>query len=389
MFKVVPDQIRIAAGWVRCGHCSEVFDASAYMLPYAQTARPVRTAPLPEAAPAQPPASGAEQSQAAPVAPASEAAPGAELADRTDHADLTDTEAQAPPDESLTEFLPTEVHDTRSPTEWPTLDPLPPANAALPDAAAAPMAREVPADPPAAELVGLPPPAVEMPAVSRNPAPEAAAQPAQDAGRLDAESPPPPITQPEPEPEPAPAQADLASPAADGDAPSFVTAARRRAFWSSRPMRALLGLSVLALLLALAAQIALARRDWLAAREPRLTPALNALCAPLGCQVQPWRQLDAIVIDSSAFNRVDARSFRFSVTLRNTSDLPVASPALELALTDAQDQALVRRVVTAAELGAPAALAARAEFNGVSVLTVQEAANPAAITGYRLTAFYP
>ncbi|MDB5895340.1 MAG: hypothetical protein JWQ88_2871, partial [Rhodoferax sp.] len=28
-FKVVPDQLRISDGWVRCGECGEVFDASA------------------------------------------------------------------------------------------------------------------------------------------------------------------------------------------------------------------------------------------------------------------------------------------------------------------------------------------------------------------------
>src|SRR5512133_996144 len=29
MFKVAPDQLRISEGWVRCGHCADVFDASA------------------------------------------------------------------------------------------------------------------------------------------------------------------------------------------------------------------------------------------------------------------------------------------------------------------------------------------------------------------------
>ncbi len=31
MFRVVPDQLKISEGWVRCGHCSEVFDASAHL----------------------------------------------------------------------------------------------------------------------------------------------------------------------------------------------------------------------------------------------------------------------------------------------------------------------------------------------------------------------
>ena len=29
MFKVVPDQLRVSDGWVRCGQCNEVFDANA------------------------------------------------------------------------------------------------------------------------------------------------------------------------------------------------------------------------------------------------------------------------------------------------------------------------------------------------------------------------
>src|SRR6185369_3005174 len=29
MFRVVPDQLKISEGWVRCGHCADVFDASA------------------------------------------------------------------------------------------------------------------------------------------------------------------------------------------------------------------------------------------------------------------------------------------------------------------------------------------------------------------------
>jgi hypothetical protein len=172
-------------------------------------------------------------------------------------------------------------------------------------------------------------------------------------------------------------------------APSFVAQARRRAWWSSRPVRGAQWLALVVLALGLALQWGLSRRDWLAAREPALAPALQLMCQVLGCRLEPYRQLEAIVIDSSAFNRVDQHAFRFSVTLRNTADMPVATPALELTLTDVQDQPLVRRVVSAVELGAPAALAARGEFSGVSALTLADDAQPSAIVGYRLMAFYP
>src|SRR3954462_11822221 len=31
MFRVVPDQLKISEGWVRCGHCAEIFDATAFL----------------------------------------------------------------------------------------------------------------------------------------------------------------------------------------------------------------------------------------------------------------------------------------------------------------------------------------------------------------------
>ena len=145
----------------------------------------------------------------------------------------------------------------------------------------------------------------------------------------------------------------------------------------------------LLLVLALALQVTLARRSWLAAHAPGLAPALGAMCERLGCTVAPYRDLEAIVIDSSAFNRSGPTSFRFTVTLRNQSDVSVATPALELTLTDALDQPVVRRVVDPGEWNAPQALAARAEFAGVSSLALTGIDNASAITSYRLIAFYP
>ena len=38
-FRVVQDQLKISEGWVRCGHCSEVFDATANRRAYRDAAR--------------------------------------------------------------------------------------------------------------------------------------------------------------------------------------------------------------------------------------------------------------------------------------------------------------------------------------------------------------
>ena len=95
------------------------------------------------------------------------------------------------------------------------------------------------------------------------------------------------------------------------------------------------------------------------------------------------------------------------MVIRNTGAIELAMPALELTLTDSQDQALVRRVLTPAELGSRAnTLAAGAEFSGVLALSVQNPAaaasttttpsapnpqtdRPLQISGYRVLAFYP
>ena len=44
LFKVVPDQLRISNGWVRCGQCEEIFDASLHLSPLAP--EPILSAPV-------------------------------------------------------------------------------------------------------------------------------------------------------------------------------------------------------------------------------------------------------------------------------------------------------------------------------------------------------
>jgi len=53
MFQVVPEQLQVSDGWVRCGQCDEVFDANAQLqapiepLAIAETAWPVSAAQHP------------------------------------------------------------------------------------------------------------------------------------------------------------------------------------------------------------------------------------------------------------------------------------------------------------------------------------------------------
>lgn len=175
-----------------------------------------------------------------------------------------------------------------------------------------------------------------------------------------------------------------ASPAEDV---SFVKAARRRAFWRKPLVRVALVAVWLGLLALLAAQVAVHERNRLAAMEPRLRPALLALCEPLECTLAPQRQISDVVIDSSSFNKARGDSYVLAITMKSRATLALEMPAVELTLTDAQDQPVLRRVLLPSEMSAPQELPAGGEWNAsMSVLVTTGGAR---VAGYRLLAFYP
>jgi len=359
MFKVVPDQLRISAGWVRCGVCAEVFDAAAQMLLAAESkdlesavsaSLPMVPVPLPEQ-PGEGAASSLGSSEMANLEPP--------VVDVTVDVPVGTTEEspRSPPPSG---------HDDST----HAVDQTPPRADAL-------FARPANISAPAPVAAST----RERTAFSlRDNSPAAAPAAGKSAAGPDSESWIDAIA------EDASAEDEELEPAEE--VPSFVLQARRNAFWRSREVRVAVWLAVLLLVLGGGWQWAVHQRDWLAAREPSLVPVLEFLCRPAGCVIAPYRDLNAIVIDGSSFQRVSGNSFQLSFGLRNNGKLPVATPSLELTLTDAQDQALLRRVLKAQDLSAPPTLSAQGEFNGTSALSV-DVPDPTAIVGYRLTAFYP
>ena len=308
MFKVVPDQLRISEGWVRCGHCADVFDASANLqadVPPPAEAAVTEPHPLPEVYAAPPAREAGRESESFASSMNIESGYSISL-DAPDSAQL-EAEARA--------------------------------------------LRETPLD---------------RPFELRR----------QDDGGI-VESRPArfePVHEPEPE------LHDL----------GFVRQARSQEFWRRPGIRVMLVLLLLSLTALLAGQIGVHDRDRLAATEPALRPWLARLCEPLNCKISPPRQIDTIVIDSSSFNKLRGDAYRLNFTVKNQAPMPVAMPALELTLTDGQDQPVVRRVLTPAELGAATGvIAPAAEWSGSLALAVAANGSGARIAGYRLLAFYP
>ena len=171
--------------------------------------------------------------------------------------------------------------------------------------------------------------------------------------------------------------------------PGFVRQARRRAFWHSRGMRSAMVVVSLLLGLALLTQHAVHERDRLAARYPAATPLLQALCLPTGCQIGPVRQIESVVIDSSNLTRRLGNFYSFDFVLKNSAQMPVAVPALELSLTDTRETVIVRRVFMPDDLpGAPQLLPAQGNLSLSLRLSIADQ-GVSSMSGYRALVFYP
>ena len=156
------------------------------------------------------------------------------------------------------------------------------------------------------------------------------------------------------------------------------------------PRRTLLVAAGLATFL-LGFQVLQHERDAIVARQPALRPAIVAWCGLVGCEVSALRQISAITIDGAAFTRESGGGYRLAFTLRNEAGTPLAMPAVELSLLDTQEKPVVRRVLRPAEFGAPSVLPARAERPVILplVLSMPESSALLPVAGYRVVAFYP
>jgi predicted Zn finger-like uncharacterized protein len=320
-FRIVADQLKISEGWVRCGHCADVFDATLYLEPWS----PDAPAPAPAGEAAQP---------TTPI-------PQPQLSTASDPAE---DELVTRPPALMPEGPRTEVADE---ADFST---------ELQRFAAAKAAAEAKAATGAAKAADT--------LVSKSPS----------------------VVLPAPVAEHDDGVADSVVPEA---VPGFVRQARQRAFWQSPGVR--LGMSLLILLLSalLAAQWALHERDRLAAWRPDLKPLLQQVCAPLGCRVGPLRNIDAIVIDSSALVRRLGNFHSFDLVLKNTSDMALALPALELSLTDSRDEVISRRVFQPEEWpDAPEVLPAQGSLT-VSFRLSLSVGEATPMAGYRALVFYP
>jgi len=418
-FKVVRDQLRISDGWVRCGRCSEVFDATIELhdtsvpTPEPATAEPSSPAAIDrdvesEAARAlqseQPQARYESPPEAEEEAMRDEAE--ADFLDDEHESSNPDIEASEVADESTRDPIP--LARVASDVHWPdpeslTLEdegriavrpPLPPPlsfpdidlSLSSPVAAPAPAAEPVRAESEAALAQDAATDVQLQKALRRAHAKSAkiakakAREQKEQAAAADAA----PVILAASEPEP-----NGASPT---DMPSLFGAEKTGSFWQRVAVRrSMVVLAMLAAVLLLG-QWLYQERDLIVARQPAARPALASMCKLLGCEISALRQINDIKVDGASFARgKNDEGYQLSFTLRNAADVPLAMPAVELTLLDTQERAVVRRVLMPSEFGAPVVLPARAERAASLALklTGPEVQALPPVAGFRLEALYP
>ena len=130
-------------------------------------------------------------------------------------------------------------------------------------------------------------------------------------------------------------------------------------------------------------------RDRIAAFEPRVRPLIDWLCQHAGCTVAPLKRIEAIAIDSSSFKKDRDNAYRLNLAIKSSATVAIAMPSVELTLTDAQDQPVLRRVLTPSEMGAAEVMAPLGEWSASLPISVTADNVAARIAGYRVVAFYP
>ncbi len=390
MFRVASDQLKLRGGIVRCGACNEVFDGNAALVDAAarQAAQP---APVEEPSP--------------PPEPSASDAFDAEIAE----IDAKQTEQAEEPVYSLdfdTTFdsfgiLP-KPEAAAEPEPQPEFEPEPD-----PEPEAAPEPEPAVDE----EIVALPPPdeePIEPPVHDNNP--DSLAPFLMRASAAAEETFPAPPEQQVAvtksarrnaakrnkfavNPAPLAVPTDPVELARDdepaSEEPEFVRRSRLQE-QTGRTRRIVMAVASALLLVALAAQTMTTFRNVLAARFPQTKPVLAATCAVFGCKVELPAQIDTLSVETGELQSLGGNAFSYTTLLRNPGSLAQAWPHIELALTDANDKPLVRRVFTPAQYLPPGVAAAK----GFGPRTEQPVKlffelNQIKASGYHIAIFYP
>lgn len=152
------------------------------------------------------------------------------------------------------------------------------------------------------------------------------------------------------------------------------------------------GLLIPLLVIVLGAQAMFHFRDAIAAHWPQAKPALIRLCALADCQLKPLQDISGLSIEASDLQADPAHKglLILSATIRNRAAHALGYPYLELTLSNAQDQIVVRRAFAPGEyLSGAANLDSGIAGNAEVTVKLFIDASTTSQAGYQVYLFYP
>lgn len=160
-----------------------------------------------------------------------------------------------------------------------------------------------------------------------------------------------------------------------------------RIFWGA--------LSLLALLFLLAQAVFIYRND-IVTNIPFVQPALNSVCAKLGCDISLSRHLERISIEASSLQQNAGQTqegqpveFLLRLTMRNRYDKNQPWPHLSLELKDGSGTTVVRKIIAPHQY-LPSTLIDQPFAKGQEVsLQIPLTVNGLQINGFQLDKFFP
>ncbi|MEL4180497.1 zinc-ribbon and DUF3426 domain-containing protein [Roseateles sp. PN1] len=393
IFRVVQDQLRVSEGFVRCGRCAEVFDAREQLFdidrepppPWpAQAAGEAKTAPFSsDDTPASPQAPddgrASWQQEDEPIAvedwqddgrdarpaPPAPLTPPARHVARPAHSPTPVTHAhihEPADDEPLPISTVSNFDETRLEPQWVDNE-----EQAWADTPSEPEpASKAPAKPHSkASGRGAAPAAAKTPAVATEPAIAPVPDDKPDvvlSERLAAGAAKPTK----------PSMANGGS--GEENVPSFLRQSNSAKFWQRTSVRAGLSVAALLLMLTLSVQVLQHFHDAIAALFPSARPAVQSYCQLSGCELKPWQRIDQIAVESTALSQLSpgntGNHYQLAISLRNKGHIEVATPWVELSLTDSTGALISRRLLAPKEFrierAAAAASAASAPSSSAS-----------------------